>query len=178
MQALIGMAPALQTVGTIAGTALSAVSAIQQGQAASAAAKYQQQVALRNQQIQEQNARQVMENTQVQQMDWGDEARLQLGQLVGELAASGVALEGGSAGLLRRGARRLAQRDAQRIQIEGNTAARGLRQQGADFGAQANFAGMEARSARTAGALGALSSFIGGATQWAGNQNTLLRARA
>jgi len=178
MEALITAAPAIQTVGTVAGASLAAVSAIQQGQAQSAAARYQQQVAVRNQQIQEENARKVMENTQVQQQDWGDEARLQLGQLVGEIAASGVTLEGGSAGLLRRGARRLAQRDAQRIQIEGNTAARGLRQQGADFGAQANFAGMEARSARTAGSLGALSSFIGGATQWAGNQNTLLRARA
>lgn len=167
----------LSTIATVAGTAISAISAVQMGQAQAATATYQQQVALRNQQIAEENAKRAMDNTQIQQQDWAEEARQQLGQMLGEISASGVTLEGGTAGLLRRGVRRLAQRDATRIQEEGTTTARNLRQQAADFGGQAAFAGMEARNARSAGSLGMFSSFISGASQLVRDRTSLLRSR-
>lgn len=156
------MAPmTMMALGTVASVGSAIVGTMAQMQAL----EYQAAVAARNQQIAEENARRELERSQVEQQDWSEEARGQLGQLLAALSASGVAIDAGSAALQRRGARGLAQRDASRIREEGVSRADRMYQQAADFGADARGARARAGFLPFTGALGALDSFVSGATR-------------
>ena len=161
----------LGAVSKIASTAGAVVSAISGMQAAS----YQQAVAARNAQIAEENRTRAIEQSQVEQQDWGESARMQFGALMADLAASGVGTHGGTSSLLRTGTRGLIERDAERIRQEGDTRARAFGQQAADSRADAS----QARSARTfsmfGGALNVASTYISAATRNR-RRNALLEA--
>lgn len=146
----------ISTVMSVVGSAVSAMSAMQQ-------ASYQAAVAQRNQQLMEQNARAEIENTQREQADWGVSAQGQLGQLAAELAASGV--RGGSAAMRQSGAGLLARRDSERIGEEGRVRADANYQAAADQGAQAAQARRAGGFALFSGGLNMLSSYISGSTQ-------------
>lgn len=144
------------TVTSVVGSAVSAISGMQQ-------ASYQAAVAERNRQIMEQNARAEIEASQREQQDWGVSAKGQLGQLAAELAASGV--RGGSAALRQTGAGLLARRDAERISEEGRTRANANYQAAADAAATAAQARSARRYALFSGLLNMADSYISGSTQ-------------
>lgn len=149
---------AMSKIVSTAGAVVSAVSQMQES-------AYQQAVAQRNQQIADENRQRAIEESQIEQRDWSEAAREQLGALIADISASGVATHGGTASLLRTGTRRLAQRDASRIREEGDARARAAGQQSADFAGQAS----AARSSRAfnlfGGALDVTSSYIDAATR-------------
>jgi hypothetical protein len=129
------------------------------------AAAYQQAVAQRNAQLMEENARRAIEQSQREQEDWGQAAREQLGRLMADLGASGVAMGAGSALRRREGAGELAQRDAMRIREEGVTTAENFRQQAADFKGEAKMARRRKSFALFEGVVGTMGSYLGHATQ-------------
>jgi hypothetical protein len=161
----------LATLATAASVAGSVVSTISQMQAAS----YQQAVAQRNQQIADENRQRAIEQSQIEQRDWGESAREQFGALMADLAASGVGTDGGSAALLRSGTRRLIGRDAERIREEGDSRARAFGQQSADFASSAQQAGRARTFNLFGGAIDATSTYISAATRNR-RRNALLEA--
>lgn len=151
----------LLTIGKVVSTVSAGIGTISQMQASA----YQQAVAERNAQIAEQNARRAVETSQREQMDWSEEARQQFGGLMASLAAGGVMVEGGSANLLRSGTRSLIERDAERIREEGDIRARGFRQQGADFQADASMARRRRGFDLFGGVASTFSTYLSHATQ-------------
>lgn len=126
---------------------------------------YNAAVAERNARLMEENARLEIERSQIEQQDWGDEARGQLGRLMAELGASGMVMGTGSAALRRSGSERLAQRDAERIREEGVGRADEFRQRAADYQGEAGFARRRQGFALLSGVTGALTSYLGHASQ-------------
>lgn len=161
----------LAAVSTAVATASAAFGAISSMQAAS----YQQAVAQRNAQIAEENRTRAIEQSQVEQRDWGEDARMQYGALMADLAASGVGMQGGTSSLLRSGTRGLVNRDAERIREEGDNRARAFGQQGADFRAEASQAGRTRTFNMFEGVLNTASTYISGATRNR-RRNALLEA--
>lgn len=149
------------TLGLVMSTVSAGVGAISQMQASA----YQQAVAERNAVIAENNARMAVENSQQEQQDWSEGAREQFGGMIAELASGGVMVEGGSAGLLRSGSRKLIGRDAERIREEGDIKAKGFRQQGADFSAEAGQAGRRRTFDLFGGVANTFGTYLSGATQ-------------
>lgn len=124
------------------------------------AASYQSAVAARNAQIADENARRAVEQSQLEQQDWGEEARGQIGQLVASMSASGGRIDSGSSFLRRRGAQELAQRDAGRIREEGRVTADRFRQQQADFTSESQGARRRGRFSLFEGVLNVGSTYL------------------
>lgn len=151
----------LATIGQVVGVASSIFGTISNMQAAS----YQAAVAERNQRLAEENARKAVEASQTEAQDWGESARQQLGNMVAELSSSGARMGTGSSLLQRRGAESLSRRDASRIREAGNVRSDAASQQAADFSAEATQSRNRAGFALFSGGLGALDSFVSGATR-------------
>lgn len=151
----------LATIGKVVGVASSIFGTVSSMQAAS----YQAAVAERNQRLAEENAARAVETSQLEAQDWGESARQQLGNMVAELSASGGRVGAGTSLLQRRAAESLSRRDAGRIREQGNTRADAFSQQAADFGAEAGQAKRRQGFALISGGLGALDSFVSGATR-------------
>lgn len=115
------------------GTALSAASSVMSYIGARQEQSYRNEVSRRNAVIAEQNAAKAAENSQREQMDYGEAAREQIAALVAEQAASGVSIASGSPFLQSKRLRELSRRDASRLADEGRTRVEGFRQQRADF---------------------------------------------
>lgn len=147
----------------IAGTALSAGSAVMGVIADRNAASYQAQVAANNAKIAEENARRSVQDAQRTARDLDEEARQDLGALVAEQSASGLSLDTGSSLLRRRAAERLAGRDRDRTREAGNLRAQGFFQQAADYESEAANARSRRKFATIGGALNVGSSLVGGA---------------
>lgn len=150
----------LAGLAKVVGAAGSVVSALGNMQAAN----YQAAVAERNRILFEENARAEIEQSQREQADWSESARGQLGALAAEAAAGG-GTRAGSPLLQQKGAEGLARRDATRIREEGVVRADVQFQAAADAGAQAQMARSQSQFALFGGGLGALDSYIGGATR-------------
>ena len=151
---LMAVGAAVSAVGTV-------VSTISQMQAAS----YQAAVAERNAKIMDQNARTEIQRAQAETVDEGEIARQQIGQLVAAQSASGISLNTGSPLTRRRGAERLAQRDAHRIRSDANVQAERMQQQAMDHRAEASMARSRRGASMLSGALNVGSTIIGGARQ-------------
>jgi hypothetical protein len=129
------------------------------------AASYEQKVAQRNAVIAEDNARRAVMESQEEQQDWSRAAREQIGQMVAEMGASGVAVDSGTNLLVRRATQEDVVRDAQRIRTEGKTRGDAFRTRGSDFQAQASAAGARKSNTTISGAFDLGSSLISGATR-------------
>jgi hypothetical protein len=151
----------LLTIGTVVSTAGAAFGTMANMQAAS----YQSQVAAENARRAEESARREVQRSQIEQVDYAQDARSQIGSLVAALSASGFDIGSGTPALQQRALRRTAQRDAERIREEGVTRAGALRDQRADFEADSSMARRRRGFSLFSGFADATSSFIGGATQ-------------
>lgn len=155
-------AASLIAAGTSA--AVGAVGAIEQSNAASSAANYQAQVARNNQAIADQNAQTALEQGQQQTLAKQQQTAQQISSERAATAASGIDPNSGSSVRIQGSTAALGALDAQTITNNAARTAWGYKTQGLDFGAEAGLLQQQASSASTAGALGAFSSIIGGAS--------------
>lgn len=151
---------ALAQIGTVVSTVGAVAGVIGNMRAAS----YQSQVAARNAAIAEENARRELERSQVEQVDYADDARQQIGALEAAMAASGFDSFSGSSAASLLGRKTLARRDAERIRTSGVETANRFRQQSSDFQ-------IESKQARRAGFMSLLSGAADiGSTYISGSQ--------
>ena len=143
-------------------TALQAIGSIQQGNAQAAAYNTQAQGARYNAAVSREQAQQALRVSSAQQMQQRREARQFLGRQRAMAAQAGVGMGGSTADVLER-SETLAELDALNLAYEGLMRARGYNTQADldDFAARA-YVG-QAKSAKRAGAFGALGSLLSGA---------------
>ena len=150
----------------VAGAGVAAYSAHEQGVAQSKAAAYQAQVARNNQAMAAQYA--TMETQKGAQLE--EQKRLQTAQAEGSVrAAAGASgldpnATGSSPLRLQGDTAMLGEQDALTIRANAARAAYGYKVQGLNYGAQAGLDEAASADAARAGALGAFSSIIGGAS--------------
>lgn len=145
------------------GTALSAYGAYSAGQAQSANAKYQAQVAKNNQTIENQNATYATQAGEVQATEASQQARAQGAKIKTAQAANGVDVNTGSAVDVQQTQRETGSLNTATVLNNAMLRAYGYRSQGVNFGAQAGLDTAEAGQAETAGDLSALGTLAGGA---------------
>lgn len=148
----------------IAGAATSAYGAYESGQANSAAATYQSQVAANNAAIDRQNIAMTEASGSAKEAAQGMKTAASVGSLKAGQAASGVDVNTGSAADVRVAAGKLGALDA--LTIRSNTAreAYGYEVQETSDTANSQLLQMEASQAKTAGDIGALGTFLTGAS--------------
>lgn len=139
-------------------------------------ALFQAQVAENNALIEEQNREQAIANAALQAQDQDIGARTELGALIAEQGASGLDLGSGSFLRVREGLESIASQDRERIIEGGRIEAAGAAQRAADFRTQAAGARATATDARNAqsvarrtGRTGVFTSLISGASTIAGS---------
>ncbi|MFM0151449.1 hypothetical protein [Paraburkholderia sediminicola] len=147
-----------------AGAAASAYGAIRQGQAASAAASYQAQVAKNNQTIASQYAAQSLADGQNQVAAKQQQTAQMIGGERAAMAANGVDLDSGSALRIQGDTAKLGDVDAMTIKNNAARAAYGYQLQGVSYGQQASLDESTGANAVSAGNLNAFSSILGGAS--------------
>jgi hypothetical protein len=145
---------------------VSAYSAIQQGNAARAAADYQAQVAQNNATIAAMNANSAIQtgNTQLQAQQ--ERAAQQMGMVRAAIGASGVEMNSGSALREQQGLAEVNQLNEATITSNAARSAWNYRNQGADFTAQAGLDQLKGQQAQAAGIVGGFSSLLSGAGQF------------
>jgi hypothetical protein len=156
------MSVALATVASLAGTGISALGAYEGGQATSAAAAYQAQVALNNAAIARQNAELAMSSGEQQVGIQGMKTRAAVGTEKAGEAASGVDVNRGSFVSARAGTAELGALDALTIRSNAAKNAYGYQAQATGDVAQGQLYSMESKQASEAGDISALGTAIGG----------------
>lgn len=177
------MGPAVIPIAAVAvsviGTGVAAYSAYQQGQAASASASYQSQVAANNAtlaQINAENARRDAALTEAQAASEQSisirRSRALIGSQIASTAARGMLVDEGSALDIRSGTAEIANEEAQNIQQTGQRRAAQQRIQAFNYEQQAGMSGSQshlysgaADSAATSAWLGVGSSLLSGASR-------------
>lgn len=149
-----GAGSALTTALSVAGTAFSVLGAIQEGQAASAQADYQAQVANRNAEISAQQTKEALETQD-------RERRLRRGAAIAAGGASGVGID--SFGDILSSSAMQEEMDLLNIKQQGL-----LQQQ--NFESEARFAKAQGKQAKTASYMKAGTALIGGASDLFGGQ--------
>jgi len=161
-------------VATIGSTAMSAVGAIQQGNAAKAAAGYNAQVAAQNAQIQKQNAEfagaQGEQNVAAAQA----ETRAKLAAIEANQGASGVRLDSGSFSDVRQSEAKLGMLNALNIRSDAARRAYGFQGDAMNYTAQAGLEKAKGKTAKTAGYLNAATTVLGGAADSFGAYDSYL----
>lgn len=176
-------------VGTIAGTALSAYSAMEQGAAQQKAANYQAQVAVNNSVIAKANAEQVRQDASAAQAAGAQKANLEaiktretLARQKVASAASGLDVNSGSPVDIRGSTAAMGMLSDLNIRDETNRRAAGLfqRAQGLEMGADQSMAEANAQvragaDARAAGNLKAIGTLVAGGAQGASMYSNFLK---
>lgn len=168
----------ISSIAGVVGTGLSIFGAIQQGNAADAAAQYQANVATVNANIAKKNADRVQQTAAQEQLQQDQTALGLFGEQEAGQAASGLSVKSGSFIATRRSARKLARLDAANIRQQGDVAAYGYRTDAANQQSSAEFSRAQGKSALTASYLDAASSLIGGATSLIGGGSKFGSTRA
>lgn len=161
-------AGALETavlVTGIAGTAVSAYGAYQQGQAQKSAANYQAQVAANNAQIAQTNARLATQKGEIEATQQELKNRAQMGEIVASMAANNVDVGSGSALDVRKSADVVGQMDAATIRSNAALENYGYRSQSLGFQSQSTLDKATAQNAGEASYIGAAGSLLGGASR-------------
>ena len=158
-----GILETVSLVAGLAGTAVSAYGAYQQGQAQSKAAAYQAQVAANNAKIAQEQANLATEKGEQEAMQQGLKNRAALGGIITSTAANGVDVSSGSALDVRKSADVLGLQDVQTKRENAAIEAYGFRSQGTSFTAQSQLDNAESQWAKSAGITGAVGSLLGGA---------------
>jgi hypothetical protein len=148
----------------IAGAATSAFGAYEQGQAQAANASYQAQVAANNAMIARENAALTEQSGVARETAQGMKTAQSVGGIKARQAASGIDVNTGSAANVRTAAAKLGALDA--LTIRSNTAreAYGYEVAATNDTAESQLLTSEASQARTAGDIGALGTFLTGAS--------------
>ena len=153
-----------------AGTALSAFSAVQQGQAAASQAKYQSAVAKNNQKIAQQKADDARAR--------GDEAarrqavltQQEIGATRAQAASRGVVVDEGSTLRLQEDVAAAGKLDELTVRRNAEREALGFEQQAAEFGVESQFRESAAETRATSGFLNAGATLLSGggkvASKW------------
>lgn len=154
--------PAIAIAASIAGTAISAMGAIQQANATASAERYNEQVARNNAQTAEANQHDAMRRAQGEI----DKVRLKQGQLAGKqtvaMAANGVDLASGSPLDILGDTAMMGEMDALTAKNNSDREARNFEVQKNNFLDEANLHSMKASSARSAGTLAAVGTALTG----------------
>lgn len=140
------------------------VSAYESGQAQRQAGEYQAAVARNNQVLAEQNAQAEEARGRVLEEAKRNETANRQSGIRAAAGASGLDVNTGSPLRLQEDTALLGEQDALTVRNNAMRAAHGFRVQGMNYGAQAQLDMMTAENASRAGALGAWSSIIGGAS--------------
>lgn len=156
--------PVIAIAATAVGAGVSAYGAMESSAAQSSAADYQAQVALNNQKIADQNAQFALQTGQQEEAAKREQTAQTISQQRAITAASGIDPNHGSMQRIQGDTAALGQLDAQTIRNNAARTAWGYQNQGASFGGQAALLQSQASDASTAGALGAFSSLVGGAS--------------
>lgn len=153
----------------LAGTALGAFGAYESGQAQSAAANYQAQVAANNANIARQNASFESAAGESKLVTEGLKTRALVGKEKANTAASGVDVNAGSTAAVRAGTQEMGLLDA--LTIRSNAAKQAWAQevQATSDQAQSQLYKFEGSQAQTAGDIGAAASLLSGASTVGGN---------
>ena len=149
----MGFLAAAAPVLSLAGTAIGAFGAIQQGQAQEAALNYQAQVARNNAVIAGEYAQAATKAGETQAYNEGLANRAKVGRLVAGLAASGVDVNTGSAAQAREGEQATTYTDVETIRQDAALKAFGYNVEGASQNAQAGLLSSEGGQAGSAGFL-------------------------
>jgi hypothetical protein len=162
----------LATIGAAAGVlgaGVGAYGAIEQGNATSAADKYNAQIAANNAIIATQSANYAGAAGTAQAEQVGLQSRTKLGSIVANEGASGVDINSKSNLQVQSSARELGELNAITIRSNAARTAYGYQVQGANDTAQSNLDTFSAGQAETAGDIGAASSVLGGLGSAASN---------
>lgn len=162
------MTPATMGGVGIAGAALGglvgAFGSIQSGNAAAAASTYKAGVAQLNKQINLTNANWALESGDVKGMEAGLEAGQKISETKAVQSASGFDVTTGTNQAVRDTQTKAAQFDQNVISWDASKTAWGFESKAETDTAEANLDTMAASTQKTAGEIGAVSSFLGGAT--------------
>jgi len=153
----------MQAASTLAGV----VGGMQQGSAASSAAKYQAQVARNNATISQQNAEYASQAGEAAAQAQGLKNRATLGSISAAQSASGLSLDSPSLSDVREGAANVLRLDTANISQNAALRARAYQTQATDYEAQATLNTQKASDATTAGYMGAAGSLLSGASSFA-----------
>lgn len=149
---------------TAGGSILSAFGSLSSGIANSNMYNYQAGVAKLNQQIDAQNAEFAVQTGEQTAQQFGFKAAAQMGQIKVAQASAGFDVRGGSDAQVRASQQKLNSIDLDTIRSGAAKTAYGFTEQGAIAGAQAQLYSMAGSNALWAGAIGAGSSILGGAS--------------
>lgn len=169
----MGFDPVSMAVIGIAGAATSAYGTYEKGQAEGANADYQSQVAANNAMIARQNVQMTEAAGASKEAAQGMKTRAAVGTIKTAQGASGVDVNSGSALDVRGAAAKLGALDA--LTIRSNTAreAYGYEVQATSSEAESKLLTSEGEQARTAGEIGALGTFLSGASSVGGKYKAL-----
>lgn len=150
-------------VATVASTAVGAMGAIQQGNAASAAAGYNAKVAAQNAELQRQNAQYAGAQGEQNVAAAGAENKARLAAIEAQQGASGVDVGSGSFSQVRQSASKLGMLNALNLRSEAARKAYGFQTDAVNYEAQGRLSKAQGKAAKTAGYLSAGATVLGGA---------------
>ena len=166
----------LMTILTIGSTVMGAVGAVQQGQAASASAKYNANVANMNAKLADRAAKDALERGALEEQKQRQKTATLIGQQKASMAANGVDLSFGSPLDTLVDSATLGELDALTIRSNTYREERDLRQQGANYRGQARMGMASASGASTGGWLNAGGTLLGGGAKAYGSYKQSLIA--
>jgi hypothetical protein len=156
------MGPELLLAATVASTAVGAVGAIQQGNAASAAAGYNAKIAAQNAEIQRQNAQVAGAQGEQNVAAVGAENKARQAAILTQQGASGVDVNSGSFSEVRQSAAKLGMLDALNTRSQAVRQAYGYQTDAVNYEAQGRLEKMKGKAAKTAGYINAATTVLGG----------------
>lgn len=159
---------AASAASAVAGAGMAAMSAVSQGHAQAANARYQAEVAANNVTIAKQNASMATQQGEAAATQRELKTRANVGAIKAAQAANGIDVNTGSAVDVRSGAEENGQLSALVIKSDAARQAFGYQTQGSNFEAQSGIDTAMGKQAETAGDLGAVGSVVGGASNLTG----------
>ena len=154
--------PFLPTIATVVGTGVAVVGAIQAGNAAAEAHRYQAMVADRQREVMLTNAERALQRSQAEAQQQDQTTRALLGEQLAAQSASGLKIGGRSQMLTRKSARELGRLDALNIRNAGQIEAYNYKVAAEDSSNAALFERSSASNSQLSGWLNAGSALIGG----------------
>jgi len=165
-------ATTLVMVGMAASAAMTAVSSIQQGQAAKAAGDYKNAVARNNATLAQRRADDARQRGEIAEDEKRKETALMIANQRAVLAANGIVVDTGSALDITTDTAEVGEVDALTLRANFEREALGFEAQGMNFINEGQMAAFEGAQAQQAARMSAIGSVIGGAAQIGGYAKT------
>lgn len=154
--------PLISVVAGLAGTAVSAVGAMQQGKAAAASADYQAAVNNNNSIIAKRNAQDALDRGAVEEQEHRRKVQALKGRQTAVMAANGLDVTSGSPLDILGDTAQMGELDALTIRGNAKRESLGYESQSTNFKAEAGLNKMQGQSAKTAGTIGAFGTVVSG----------------